>query len=200
MVDFQKRRIEYTDLGHQVLRENQTRPCREANHYSGRHHNTPILIPCLQRHFYRVTDCAVIINKSPVIWPPAELAGKGNVSVSKGRIILRGTSWPSTMTSITLIWIGLGFSAIRFRPSRRHFTFGAASSGIRRIFAGRQNSLIRVFTAISSEFVALLLADGGIFLIFSQKTDSRSSGNDTPLVWIMRNIFLAKVLIVILAE
>ncbi len=26
MVDFQKRRIEYTDLGHQVLRENQTRP------------------------------------------------------------------------------------------------------------------------------------------------------------------------------
>ncbi|MGQ7179026.1 hypothetical protein ACUOA5_28020, partial [Escherichia coli] len=23
--------------------ENQTRPCREANHYSGRHHNTPIL-------------------------------------------------------------------------------------------------------------------------------------------------------------
>ncbi|EIQ57800.1 hypothetical protein SF123566_6688 [Shigella flexneri 1235-66] len=56
MVDFQKRRIEYTDLGHQVLRENQTRPCREANHYSGRHHNTPILIPCLQRHFYRVTD------------------------------------------------------------------------------------------------------------------------------------------------
>ncbi|TJR89515.1 hypothetical protein C9Z31_18320, partial [Escherichia coli] len=52
-------------ITHQVLRENQTRPCREANHYSGRHHNTPILIPCLQRHFYRVTDCAVIINKSP---------------------------------------------------------------------------------------------------------------------------------------
>ena len=65
MVDFQKRRIEYTDLGHQALRENQTRPCREANLYSGRHHNTPILFPCLQRHFYRVTDCAVIINKSP---------------------------------------------------------------------------------------------------------------------------------------
>lgn len=68
-----------------------------------------------------------------------------------------------------------------FLPEQRELILSIQEALQARRF-GRQNSLIRVFTAISSEFVALLLADGGIFLIFSQKTDSRSSGNDTPLV------------------
>ncbi len=55
MVDFRSAGLNTLDLAIRFC-ENQTRPCREADRCSGRHHNTPILIPCLQRHFYRVTD------------------------------------------------------------------------------------------------------------------------------------------------
>ncbi len=77
-------------------------------------------------------------------------------------------------------WVGI--LCYQISPFPAPFHFRRSIFGNKADICWSPEQLDTRFTAISSEFVALLLADGGIFLIFSQKTDSRSSGNDTPLV------------------